>query len=86
MKKVRSYSLIFLLLIFGKLIFSQNQLSNNYQNPNLLFVNYNCESVEFEYSSESANDLEIPVCYRNYPGKSSYFKFVVPEEGWATLK
>jgi|GEM_PF-1054772 len=86
MKKVRSYSLIFLLLIFGKLIFSQNQLSNNYQNPNLLFVNYNCESVEFEYSSESANDLEIPVCYRNYPGKSSYFKFVVPEEGWATIK
>lgn len=77
--------LIFISLIAGN-IYSQQLLSSNYETAIFINVHEYCENVEYLFDNTQGNDLEIPRCYRMYPGASSYFKFVVPETGWATVR
>ncbi len=72
---------LFTALLLSTFISAQTPLSGNYDNPTSISTNKECEYSEYTFDHHSGNDLDIPKCYRMYPGASSWFTFTVPENG-----
>jgi len=75
------------LLILTSVSFANAQiyLSNTYESP--LIVENAGTGIKnlYLYGSNQGNDLESLECSRQYPGVSSYFSFIVPDNGFATV-
>ncbi len=81
------YLLLFTVLFFiAAQLFSQTQLSSDYSNPTQVTLSHDCEFQSYTFDHTTGTDLEIPRCYRLYPGASSYFTFTVPETSEATVR
>ncbi|NCC87755.1 MAG: PKD domain-containing protein [Clostridia bacterium] len=83
---IKHLNLIFLVLFLSVVSYSQTNLSNDFSNPTPINITSECNYTEFIFNHTSGNDLEIPRCYRLYPGASSWLSFVVPEDGAATVR
>jgi gliding motility-associated-like protein len=66
--------------------FSQSVLRSDFNNPTEISVFETCVSEQYTFDHTAGIDLELPRCYREYPGASSYFTFQVPENSMATVR
>lgn len=66
-------------------MFAQS-LSSDYTSPTPIDVRHDCHYESYAFDHLSGVDLEIPRCYRMYPGASSYFTFTCPETSEATVR
>lgn len=76
-------TLSFLFVSFN--LFAQQFASSSYLEPTQLLANVDCEYEFFEYDYQEVTDLPPPHIDRDYPGASSYFSFIVPPSGEASV-
>ncbi|MDD4148413.1 MAG: choice-of-anchor L domain-containing protein [Bacteroidales bacterium] len=67
-------------------LLAQDQLSSDFDNPTELGITNHCLYKSYTYDQTIGSDIELPECYRMHPGVSSWFSFLVPDDGKATVK
>ncbi len=77
--------LLYLAIYFTLTVFGQTELSNNYSDPSNIETLNSDIYCQYFYVPTLTEDLPTPVCNRDYPGSSSYFMFIIPESGKASI-
>jgi len=79
------FSLLALIIFSGSFLYSQNILSQDYNTPNIINVDTECNFTEWHLENGVSSEIGIPICNRNYVDNNYYFQFQIPASGNAKL-
>ncbi|HRW22021.1 MAG TPA: choice-of-anchor L domain-containing protein, partial [Bacteroidales bacterium] len=79
------FSLLALIIFSGSFLYSQNILSQDYNTPNIINVDTECNFTEWHLENGVSSEIGIPICNRNYVDNNYYFQFQIPPSGNAKL-